>query len=295
MSDKALLKTDFKDIPPPVRGKVRDIFNLDDNRLLIVTTDRISAYDHILPSGIPCKGTVLNKISEFWFGQTKDIVRNHLISTSPMDYPPEFRSYEKELLDRSMMVLKVNPLPIECIVRGYISGSGWTEYKDTGRICGISLPSDLKESSKLQAPLFTPSTKAKDGQHDENISYRKAADMIGEDLATQVRDLSIKIYLKASEIAYKKGIIIADTKFEFGIDAGGELMLIDEAVTPDSSRFWPKEDYLPGRSQKSFDKQFVRDYLNSIGWNRKPPVPELPEEVINKTKEKYLSMLNLFR
>lgn len=295
MSDKALLKTDFKNIPPPVRGKVRDVFNLDDNRLLIVTTDRISAYDHVLPSGIPFKGTVLNKISEFWFGQTKDIVRNHLISTKPEDYPPEFRPYEKQLLDRSMMVLKTEPLPIECIVRGYISGSGWTEYKNTGSICGISLPSDLKESSKLQAPLFTPSTKANDGQHDENISYKQAADIIGEDMATQVRDLSIKIYLKASEVAYEKGIIIADTKFEFGIDAGGALMLIDEVLTPDSSRFWPKEDYLPGRSQKSFDKQFVRDYLGSIGWNKKPPVPKLPEEVINKTKEKYISMLNLFK
>ncbi len=295
MSDKTLLKTDFKNVPPPVRGKVRDVFQLNDDRLLIVTTDRISAYDHILPNGIPDKGIVLNKISEFWFDKTRDMIKNHLISTDPRDYPAEFQPYTKQLLNRSMMVIKTCPLPIECVVRGYISGSGWTEYKKTGRICGTGLPSGLTESSKLQTPVFTPSTKATGGQHDENISYGEAAEMIGEDLAMQVRDLSIKIYVKASEIACKKGIIIADTKFEFGTDAGGKLMLIDEVLTPDSSRFWPKEDYSPGRPQKSFDKQFVRDHLNSVGWDRKPPAPELPEDVVNKTKEKYVSMLNLFR
>ncbi len=295
MSDKTLLRTDFKNVPPPVRGKVRDVFQLNDNRLLIVTTDRISAYDHILPNGIPDKGIVLNKISEFWFYKTRDMIKNHLISTDPRDYPAEFQPYTEQLLNRSMMVIKTRPLPIECVVRGYISGSGWTEYKNTGRICGTDLPSGLTESSKLQTPIFTPSTKATGGQHDENISYEEAAEMIGEDLAMQVRDLSIEIYVKASEIACKKGIIIADTKFEFGTDAGGKLMLIDEVLTPDSSRFWPKEDYSPGRPQKSFDKQFVRDHLNSVGWDRKPPAPKLPEEVVNKTKEKYVSMLNLFR
>lgn len=295
MSDKTLLKTDFKNIPPPVRGKVRDVFQLSNDRLLIVTTDRISAYDHILPNGIPDKGIVLNKISEFWFNKTRDMIRNHLISTNPKDYPAEFKPYAEQLLNRSMMVIKTDPLPIECVVRGYISGSGWTEYKKTGKICGIDLPSGLMESSKLQTPIFTPSTKATGGQHDENISYRKASEIIGEDLAMQVRALSIEIYIKASEIAYKKGIIIADTKFEFGINSSGELMLIDEVLTPDSSRFWPREDYSPGRPQKSFDKQFVRDYLNSVGWDKKPPAPELPEAVINKTKEKYGSMLNLFR
>lgn len=295
MSDKTLLKTDFKNVPPPVKGKVRDVFQLSNDRLLIVTTDRISAYDHILPNGIPDKGIVLNKISEFWFNKTRDMIRNHLISTDPKDYPAEFKPYAEQLLDRSMMVIKTDPLPIECVVRGYISGSGWTEYKNTGNICGIDLPSGLTESLKFQTPIFTPSTKATGGQHDENISYRKAVEIIGEDLAMQVRDLSIEIYVKASEIAYKKGIIIADTKFEFGINSSGELMLIDEVLTPDSSRFWPKEYYSPGRPQKSFDKQFVRDYLNSVGWDKKPPAPELPEEVINKTKEKYGSMLNLFR
>ena len=295
LDGKLLIKTDFTNTPLPARGKVRDIFDLDEGRLLIVTTDRISAYDHILPNGIPGKGIVLNKISEFWFNKTKDIVTNHLISTKIKDCPREFRQYSEDLEDRSMIVIKTKPLAIECIVRGYLSGSGWIEYKGTGKICGIHLPPNLTESSKLKTPLFTPSTKAQDGEHDESISFEKAIEIIGEDIAIRVRELSIEIYSKAREFAYKKGIIIADTKFEFGIDDSGELILIDEVLTPDSSRFWSKDDYIPGRVQKSFDKQFVRDYLNSINWDRKPPVPKLPEEIVNKTKEKYELMLNCFR
>ena len=294
MSDsKLLIKTDFKKVPSPRRGKVRDIFDLD-NRLLIVATDRISAYDHILPNGIPGKGVVLNKISEFWFDKTGDIVRNHLISTEVEDYPGEFKEYGKYLEGRSMLVEKTAPLAVECIARGYISGSGWIEYKNTGKVCGMDMPKGLQESSVLETPIFTPSTKAQEDEHDENISFEKAVDIIGKEHAERVRELSIEIYSKAREFACEKGIIIADTKFEFGTDNNGELILIDEVLTPDSSRFWSRDEYEPGRAQKSFDKQFVRDYLNSINWDRKPPAPELPEEIVNKTKEKYESMLNYF-
>ena len=294
MSDiKPLLKTDFKNLPQPHRGKVRDIFDLNEN-LLIVTTDRISAYDHILPNGIPGKGIVLNKISEFWFNKTKDLVSNHMLSTEVDDFPKEFHEHRSELEGRTMLVKKTVPLAIECIVRGYISGSGWIEYKGTGRICGIELPEGLLESAELDKPIFTPSTKALEGQHDQNIPFEKAADIIGKETAARVRELSLEIYSEARELASSMGIIIADTKFEFGTDENGEIVLIDEVLTPDSSRFWPKEDYKPGRAQKSFDKQFVRDYLNSINWDRKPPVPELPEEIIIKTREKYESMLSYF-
>jgi len=292
MGRELLEKTDFALLPEPFRGKVRDIFDLGDE-LLIVTTDRISAYDSILPNGIPGKGKVLNHISEFWFGKTDGIIDNHLISTDVDDFPHQFHHYAKELEGRSMLVKKTKPLEIECIVRGYLSGSGWNEYKDSGKVCGISLPPELVESSKLETPVFTPSTKALEGDHDENISFETAKDIIGADLAEKVRDISIQIYSMARDYAISKGIIIADTKFEFGIEKNtGKLILIDEVLTPDSSRFWPADDYEPGRGQKSFDKQFVRDYLNSVNWDRVPPAPELPQDIVQKTKKKYESMID---
>ena len=290
MSKELLEKTDFGSLPEPFRGKVRDIFDLG-GELLIVTTDRISAYDSILPNGIPGKGKVLNRISEFWFGKTGDIVDNHLISTDVDDFPHMFHAYAGELEGRSMLVKKTRPLEIECIVRGYLSGSGWIEYQDSGTVCGIALPDGLTESSKLETPIFTPSTKALEGDHDENISFEKAKEIIGADLAEKVRDISIKIYSMARDYAIGRGIIIADTKFEFGLNNSGEVILIDEVLTPDSSRFWPADDYEPGRGQKSFDKQFVRDYLNSVNWDRVPPAPELPPDIVRKTKEKYESMI----
>ena len=291
MSKDLLEKTNFIDLPEPVRGKVRDIFDLQD-RLIIVTTDRISAYDFILANGIPGKGKVLNRISEFWFGKTGGIIDNHLISTDVDDFPHEFHRYADELEGRSMLVKKTKPLEIECIVRGYLSGSGWNEYRDTGEVCEITLPKGLLESSKLDAPVFTPSTKAVDGDHDENISFERACEIIGVELANKVRETSINIYSMARDYAIDKGIIIADTKFEFGIEENTEkLILIDEVLTPDSSRFWPSDDYEPGRGQKSFDKQFVRDYLNSINWDRTPPAPGLPADIVQKTKAKYESMI----
>ncbi len=290
MSKDLLEKTGFGSLPEPFRGKVRDIFDLG-GELLIVTTDRISAYDSILPNGIPGKGKVLNRISEFWFGKTGDIVDNHLISTDVDDFPHMFHAYADELEGRSMLVKKTRPLEIECIVRGYLSGSGWIEYKESGTVCGISLPDGLTESSKLETPIFTPSTKALEGDHDENISFEKAKEIIGADLAEEVRDISIQIYSMARDYAIGRGIIIADTKFEFGLNDSGDVILIDEVLTPDSSRFWPADDYEPGRGQKSFDKQFVRDYLNSVNWDRVPPAPELPPDIVRKTKEKYESMI----
>lgn len=292
MSKELLEKTNFIDLPEPVRGKVRDIFDLQD-RLIIVTTDRISAYDFILANGIPGKGKVLNRISEFWFGKTSGIIDNHLISTDVDDFPHEFHRYADELEGRSMLVKKTKPLEIECIVRGYLSGSGWNEYRDNGKVCEITLPKGLLESSKLDAPVFTPSTKAVDGGHDENISFERACEIIGIELASKVREISIDIYRMARDYAIDKGIIIADTKFEFGIEENtGKLILIDEVLTPDSSRFWPSDDYEPGRGQKSFDKQFVRDYLNSINWDRTPPAPGLPPDIVQKTKLKYESMIS---
>ena len=265
---------------------MRDIYDLGD-RLLIVVTDRISAYDVIMNEGIPSKGRVLNKISEYWFKLTEDIVPNHMISTNVGDYPTGFREYSSQLEGRSMLVEKADTLPVECVVRGYLAGSGWKEYSVSQSVCGVGLPSGLKESSKLGAPIFTPATKAELGDHDENISFEKTAELIGRERAEQVRETSISLYLRASEIADGKGIIIADTKFEFGTDNDGNLILIDEALTPDSSRFWPKDGYLPGGPQPSFDKQYVRDYLTSTGWDRVPPPPRLPADVIIKTSEKY--------
>lgn len=281
-----VMQTNFDGVNPPKRGKVRDIYDLGD-KLLIIVTDRVSAFDVVLPEGIPGKGKVLNQISKYWFDETGDIIPNHVISTDVEDYPEEFQKYADVLEGRSMLVKKTKPLPVECIVRGYITGSGWKEYQKSRSVCGIPLPEGLIESSRLDDPIFTPSTKAEEGAHDENITFEQAAELIGEEMANKVRDVSIALYSRAREMAEKKGIIIADTKFEFGLGEGGELILIDEALTPDSSRFWPMDQYKPGGSQPSFDKQFVRDYLESIKWDKNPPAPSLPDEIIEKSAEKY--------
>lgn len=293
MSDQNLvLQTEFAGAPSPTRGKVRDIYDLG-KELLIVVTDRISAYDVIMKEGIPGKGVVLNQISKYWFDQTKDIVANHLISTDVCDYPHQFHRYSDVLEGRSMLVRKTKPLPIECVVRGYVAGSGWKEYQENQSICGIALPAGILESGKLEEPIFTPATKAEVGDHDENITFEQTIGLIGIELAEKVREISIALYSKARDIADEKGIIIADTKFEFGIDQDtNELILIDEALTPDSSRFWPKDEYEPGRSQKSFDKQFVRDYLTSLNWDKIPPPPPLTQEVITGTSSKYKEALH---
>jgi phosphoribosylaminoimidazole-succinocarboxamide synthase len=287
------MKTEFAGVPAPTRGKVRDVYDLGD-QLLIVVTDRISAYDVIMEEGIPGKGVVLNQISKFWFDKTRDIISNHVISTDVCDFPHAFHNYSDILEGRSMLVKKTNPLPVECVVRGYVAGSGWKEYQESQTICGIELPSGILESGKLEEPIFTPATKAEMGDHDENITFEQTVDIIGNEMAQKVRQVSIALYLRAREIADKKGIIIADTKFEFGTDLEtGEIILIDEALTPDSSRFWPKEEYEPGRPQKSFDKQFVRDYLTSLNWDKTPPPPHLPHEVISGTSEKYREALSI--
>ncbi len=293
MATEVIIKTDFKELGPVRRGKVRDVYELD-STLLIVSTDRISAFDIILPNGIPQKGFVLNQLSRFWFERTADIIPNHLITTDINQFPDICQPYRDILDGRSMLVRKAKPLPVECIVRGYISGSGWKEYQKTGSVSGISLPKGLVESSKLGHPLFTPSTKAEIGEHDENITFDRMRDMIGSELAERVRDISIKVYQRASEIALSKGVIIADTKFEFGTDEGGRLILIDEALTPDSSRFWPLEKYQPGKGQESYDKQFVRDYLLSINWETLPKMPHLPEDVVKKTSDIYMKAYKLF-
>lgn len=273
------------------QGKVRDIYDLGDC-LLMVATDRLSAFDVVLPDPIPDKGKVLTQLSIFWFNLISDIVPNHLIESDVAAFPSECHAYQDVLAGRSMLVKKVEPLPIECVVRGYISGSGWKSYQRNRTICGISLPEGLKESEKLPEPLFTPSTKEEIGQHDINISFEEAANRVGHEVAAKVRDLSLSIYTKGVEIAAKKGIIIADTKFEFGL-LDGEIVLIDEVLTPDSSRFWPHAAYAPGGPQPSFDKQFVRDYLTSIQFNKQPPGPRLPKDVIQKTREKYIEALKL--
>ena len=272
------------------RGKVRDIYDFG-NALLIVATDRLSAYDVVMGEGIPFKGKVLTQISEFWFEQMVDIVPNHLISTIVYDFPSSCKPYWRDLEERSMYVRKTKPLPIECVVRGYISGSGWKEYKERRSVCGIRLPEGLVESDKLPEPIFTPATKEEVGKHDENITFERAADMVGKELAERVREITIAIYKRAAVTAERKGIIIADTKLEFGIDEKGDLILIDELLTPDSSRFWPMDKYKPGKGQESFDKQYVRDYLDSVSFNRKPPPPKLPEDVIFKTSALYLEAL----
>ena len=283
-------ETNLKEIKLLNRGKVRDIYDLGET-LLIVATDRISAFDVIMPNPIPGKGRILTEISRFWFEKTKSIIDNHVIATRVSDFPQILRSYEDILEARSMIVRKAEPLPVECIVRGYLSGSGWKSYKESGTICGIELPAGLTESARLPEPIFTPSTKEELGAHDINIGFEKAAALIGRDTAEKVRKTSIALYMRGVEIAEQRGIIIADTKFEFGL-CNGELILIDEVLTPDSSRFWPKQTYRPGGPQKSFDKQYLRDYLLSIDWNKTPPAPELPQEVIDNTLQKYTDALN---
>jgi len=287
MPADVVLRTDFAEIPLLHRGKVRDIYDLG-GHLLIVATDRISAFDVVLPNGIPHKGRVLNQISAHWFNTLEEIVAHHMVTTQLEDFPGLPRSVAGSLSGRAMIVRKAKPLPVECIIRGYLSGSGWSEYQEKGSICGLPLPSGLKESAKLDAPLFTPATKAPMGDHDENIDFSSVVEKLGKKLAEEVRRVSIGLYQRAADLAEKRGIIIADTKFEFGLDEKGRLLLIDEALTPDSSRFWPLDGYAPGGPQKSFDKQFVRDYLLSIHWDKKPPAPVLPEEVIQKTSEKYI-------
>ncbi|NIO05643.1 MAG: phosphoribosylaminoimidazolesuccinocarboxamide synthase [Proteobacteria bacterium] len=279
-------ETNFSDLTLKGRGKVRDIYDLGE-QLLIVATDRISAFDVIMPNPIPEKGRILNQISRFWFENTEDIVVNHMIATRVEEFPKVCRRYQEILEGRSMLVSKAQTLPVECVVRGYLSGSGWKEYSNTGEICGIQLPRGLQESSKLQEPIFTPATKEELGAHDENIPFEQVVDKIGRDMAEKVRDLSIAIYLKARDLADERGIIIADTKFEFGL-LGDTLILIDEILTPDSSRFWPKDEYAPGRPQQSFDKQFLRDYLLTLDWDKTPPAPDLPPEIVEKTRERYL-------
>ncbi|MBP1698960.1 MAG: phosphoribosylaminoimidazole-succinocarboxamide synthase [Deltaproteobacteria bacterium] len=278
--------TEFKSLTLKGRGKVRDIYDLGD-RLLIVATDRISAFDVVMPNPIPDKGRILTQLSGFWFNLTKGIVPNHILSIEVKDYPKECQPYQEMLRDRSMLVVKTEVLPVECVVRGYLSGSGWEEYQKTGEVCGIKLPKGLLESSRLEEPIFTPATKAEMGLHDENISFEKVEKTIGRDFAKKMKSLSLAIYKKARDFAEQRGILIADTKMEFGVKAG-KLILIDELLTPDSSRFWPRDEYQPGGPQRSFDKQFLRDYLLSIRWNKNPPAPQLPEEIVKKTREKYL-------
>ena len=282
---KALFETNFPALKLIHRGKVRDLYEVEGN-LLMVATDRISAFDVVMPTPIPDKGKVLTQLSVFWFEFLKDLVANHLITAEVEEFPPVCAPYREELRLRSMLVKKTKPLPVECIVRGYLAGSGLKEYRRSGTVCGIKLPPGLKEAEKLPEPIFTPSTKAQEG-HDVNISFEECAGIIGKDLAEKVRRLSLEIYQKAAAYAEERGIIIADTKFEFGL-LGEELILIDEVLTPDSSRFWPKDEYEPGRPQKSFDKQFLRDWLEEIGWDKKPPAPELPPEIVEKTRARYL-------
>ena len=287
-ASQVVRETQFADIAPSARGKVRDIYDLGD-KLLIVATDRLSAFDVILPTPIPDKGRVLTQLSLFWFDLLKDVIPNHVLSSHL--FPAPFDKYRTELSGRSMLVRKTQPLPVECVVRGYVSGSGWKDYAAAGKICGIALPSGLKESDRLPKPIFTPSTKAAAG-HDQNISFEDVAAMIGADLAARVRDVSIEIYNRAVAHAEPRGILLADTKFEFGL-LNGELVWIDEALTPDSSRFWPASQYHAGGPQPSYDKQFVRDYLESIRWSKTPPGPELPAEVVSKTREKYLEAFRI--
>jgi len=284
--DTVLLQTDFPDLELYASGKVRDVYRLDKDRLLFVATDRISAFDYVLATGMPHKGRVLTQISLFWFDFLRDLVANHVITAEVERYPEPVRKYADQLRGRSMLVMCAEIVPVECVVRGYISGSAWKEYKATGRVCGIELPKGLRESDRLPEPIFTPATKATTG-HDENVTFEEMKRLAGSELSTRLRDLSLAIYGKAAEYALGKGIIVADTKFEFGSTAQG-ITLADEVLTPDSSRFWPADTYEPGRAQASFDKQYVRDYLEEIRWNKQPPAPALPGEVARQTSEKYI-------
>ena len=285
MNDTVVLSTNIAGLPPPRRGKVRDIYETDEH-LLIVATDRVSAFDVVLPDGIPGKGRVLTRLSRFWFEYLKEVVPNHFVSVEVEDFPPACRPYREMLTGRAMLVTKAKPLPVECIVRGYLAGSGWQEYRATRTICGIALPAGLRESERLPEPLFTPSTKAPAGTHDENISFSEVERLVGRELAAQIRDISLALYRAAHAFAHTKGFLLADTKFEFGLREG-QLLLIDEAFTPDSSRFWRAEVYQPGAPQESYDKQIIRNYLISLGWNRRPPAPHLPPAIIAQAAARY--------
>jgi len=277
--------TSFMGFPLFARGKVRDMYAVGGD-LLIVSTDRISAFDVIMEQGIPGKGAVLNRLAEFWFKQTEDIIQNHMITTDVSELPVEFQPFREQLADRSMLVVKAEPLPVECVARGYLAGSGWKDYKETGGICGIPLPGGLRQADRLPEAIFTPATKAELGDHDENIPFEDVVADIGEDAAERLKRLTLDLYARGSEIAEARGIILADTKFEFGFK-DGELWLIDEIFTPDSSRFWPKDRYEPGHDQVNLDKQVLRDWLETLDWNKKPPPPELPPEIIDRTAERY--------
>lgn len=290
LREPVITETSFGGLGNVRRGKVRDLYDLGEH-LLIVATDRISAFDVILPQGIPFKGKVLTRISDFWFDRTEDVISNHRVSSTVYDYPSVCRPYWDQLKDRSMLVKKCRPLPVECVVRGYLSGSGWQEYQSGGEVCGVALPAGLVESSRLEHPIFTPATKEEVGVHDVNIPFSRMEEIVGKELAHRVREISIHIYERAAATAASRGIIIADTKMEFGLDEQDRLVLIDELLTPDSSRFWPMDTYQEGRPQPSYDKQFVRDYLISVNFNKRPPAPNLPEEVILKTSGLYLQAL----
>jgi len=290
MQSSVITSTASGQFTPAQQGKVRDLYDLGD-RLLIVATDRISAYDVVLPEGIPNKGRVLTQISAFWFARLSQLVPHHLISTDVTAFPEPFRSAPEIFAGRSMLVKKTKPLPVECVVRGYLSGSGWKEYSSSRSVCGIPLPAGLQESDRLEEPIFTPATKAELGTHDENIPFEQAAETLGDELAARVRDISLSLYTEGAQHALTQGIIIADTKFEFGLDEAGTLVWIDEALTPDSSRFWPMDEYKPGGPQPSFDKQFVRDYLQSIKWDKSPPPPHLPPDIVETTSLKYVEAL----
>ena len=286
MPSHVLLDTQLDGLTLVRRGKVRDVYAAGDH-LILVATDRISAFDYVLGSGIPDKGRVLNQLSAFWFARTGGIITNHLISTNVDEYPEEARRFRSQLEGRSLLARRTTPIQVECVARGYISGSGWKDYKATGEVCGIPLPKGMRESDRLPEPIFTPATKADSG-HDENISEEAAAQVVGADLLARLKALTMQLYAHGVAHAESKGIILADTKFEFGITDDGELILIDEMMTPDSSRYWPKDTYSPGGPQPSFDKQYVRDYLESIKWNKQPPVPSLPDDVVQNTRSKYL-------
>ncbi len=288
----ALYESDIKSLPLLNRGKVRDIYDVDEEHMLIVTTDRLSAFDVILPDPIPGKGAILTTVSNFWFDKTQHIIANHLTDKTLDDVLPDVTE-RNPIEGRGIVVRKLNPLPVEAIVRGYLIGSGWNDYQKTGAVCGISLPEGLQQAQQLPQAIFTPSTKADVGGHDENISFEKTVNLLGQDMAEQVRDVSIKLYQEAAAYALERGIIIADTKFEFGTDNNGELVLIDEVLTPDSSRFWPADSYQVGVSPPSFDKQYVRDYLETLDWDKTDPGPCLPDEVIQRTGEKYREAMNL--
>ena len=282
-----LLETRLNGLAPQRQGKVRDIYDAGDTALLLIATDRISAFDYVLGSGIPDKGKVLTQLSAFWFERTRHLVDNHVLETDASRYPREFQPHADTLRGRSMLVKKTTPFPVECVARGYLSGSGWKDYQATRTVCGVALPRGLRESERLPEPIFTPATKAESG-HDENISEVEAGRLIGADTIARLRALTLSLYAFGAAHAESRGIILADTKFEFGLTPSGDIILIDEVMTPDSSRYWPKDQYEPGRGQPSFDKQFVRDYLEQIRWNKQPPVPSLPDEVIARTREKYI-------